>query len=310
MLHRVLTITLHTFREAVRARILLGLAGVAFAVSVFSLVIASFTLESAPRVVSDLGAGSISVFGIVVAIVIGATTLHRELEQKTIFPFLARPISRGEFLVGKYLGILLTIATFVAADTGLVLGLAASLGGRAMLESAGVLVLLAAALPLARLRWPNAFTFGPIPWALAMLLAGTYLCSVAPDEQRAILTQALLTFLEVAIVAAVAILMSSFSTPFLSSLFTLGVVLIGRSADSFARFPQKFFGPAVSDAAKVFGKMVPNLHLYVPPRPLLTGETTTVDPVSYVTLAAGTSLGWTVGLLAVAVIIFKRRDFL
>ena len=55
MFGRVLTIALNTYREAVRARILLGLAGVAFCVSAFSLVIASFTLNSAPRVVSDLG---------------------------------------------------------------------------------------------------------------------------------------------------------------------------------------------------------------------------------------------------------------
>jgi hypothetical protein len=63
MLQRVQTIALAAYRESVRARILLGLAGVAFAVSVFSLVIGSFTLNNAPRVVSDLGAASISLFG-------------------------------------------------------------------------------------------------------------------------------------------------------------------------------------------------------------------------------------------------------
>src|SRR6185295_12223874 len=107
MLGRVAAIALNTFRESLRARILLGLMGVAFAVSLYSIVVGSYSLRSAPRVVSDLGWASISVFGILTAIVISSTSLYRELEQKTLFPILARPIHRAEYLVGKYLGTLL-----------------------------------------------------------------------------------------------------------------------------------------------------------------------------------------------------------
>src|SRR6476620_11226504 len=120
MLGRVLAITLNTYRESLRARILLGLAGVAFAVALYSLVVGSYTLRNAPRVVSDLGTASISVFGLAVAVIICSTSLYRELEQKTLFPILARPIRRGEYLVGKYLGTLLTILVFVMADAALV----------------------------------------------------------------------------------------------------------------------------------------------------------------------------------------------
>jgi hypothetical protein len=309
MLGRVLTIALNTYREAVRARILLGLAGVAFCVSAFSLVIASFTLNSAPRVVSDLGAASISLFSVLVAVVIGATTLYRELEQKTIFPILARPISRGEYVVGKYAGILLTIFTFIAADTGLVLMLCAALGKQSvtLLSVAFVGIQLGYLLSF---KWPSAFTFATIPWAVAMLVAGLLLSDVVPDERRVVLTQALLSFLEVGIVAAIALLMSSFSTPFLSALLTLGLWIVGRSSDSLARFPKKFFGPAVADFAKLLGKIVPNLHLYVPPRPLLTGEAADVSRLDYILLATLTAIGWAVGLLAVASFVFKRRDFL
>lgn len=310
MLGRVQAIAENTYRESVRARILLGLAGVAFCVSLFSLVIGSFTLNSAPRVVSDLGTASISIFGVIVAVVIGATTLHRELDQKTIFPILARPISRPEYIVGKFFGIMLTIFTFIAADTGLVLGLAAGLGGANVLAVAGVGLVLVAALVGAGLKWPSAFTFGPIFWAIAMLAAGAFFCSVAPDERRAILTQGLLTLLEVGVVTAIALLMSSFSTPFVSALMTFGVWVVGRSSDSLARFPKKFFGPEVSSAAKALGKVVPNLQVYVPPRPLLTGEAANVDRLGYLLLATGTAVGWTVALLALASFIFKRRDFL
>ena len=92
MFQRVATIAYATYREAVRARILLGLAGVAVAAAFYSLVVGAFALREAPRVVSDFGAMTISVFSIAVAILIGATSLYRELELKTILPILARPI--------------------------------------------------------------------------------------------------------------------------------------------------------------------------------------------------------------------------
>ena len=60
---RVFAIALNTYRECVRARILLGLAGAAFAFALYSNVVAAFTLKSGPRVVADLGAASISLFG-------------------------------------------------------------------------------------------------------------------------------------------------------------------------------------------------------------------------------------------------------
>ena len=129
MLDRVVAIALNTYRESLRARILLGLAGVAFAVAFYSIVVGLVHARATRRASSATsGWASISIFGIAVAIVIGATSLHRELEQKTLFPILARPIRRGEYLVGKYLGTLLTIAVFVMADAGLVLLIGAALG--------------------------------------------------------------------------------------------------------------------------------------------------------------------------------------
>ena len=67
MLHRVVAIALNTYRESVRARILLGLAGVAFAVAFYALIVGTWTLRHAPRVVSDIGSASISLFSVAVA---------------------------------------------------------------------------------------------------------------------------------------------------------------------------------------------------------------------------------------------------
>lgn len=310
MLGRVLAIALNTYRESVRARILIGLAGVAFAVSFYSLVVGSFTLNNAPRVVSDLGAASISIFSIAVAVIIGATSLYRELEQKTVFPILARPIRRGEYLLGKYLGTLLTIAVFIMADAGLVLLLSAGLAGRSLAIVIGAGVAMSIALGAAAWRSAWARTFAPIPWAVALLVIGTVLASNAPDERRVVLGAATLTLLEVGIVGAVATLFSSFSTPFLSALFTVGLFIVGRSADSLARLPVKYFGKTIHDIGVVLSKIVPNLQVFVPPRPLLTGEAIEPKLSAYLPFAAAQAVFWAVLLLTAAAFVFRRRDFL
>lgn len=310
MLLRIYTVAFNAYREAVRARVLIGLAGVAFAAAFYSLVVGAFTLNDASRVVADLGAATTSIFSIAVAIFIGAASLHRELEMKTILPLLARPIRRSEYLVGKYLGTMLVVLVFVMAESGLVLMMGAALGGRSIALVLAVGLGLAVLLALAMWRVPSVRTSGPIPWSLCMLLGGAWLCSVAPHDQSLVLSSAALTLLEVAIVAAIATLFSSFSTPFLSSLLTIGTLVIGRNADSLAQLPVKFFGPAVREAGKVLATIVPNLQVYVPARPLLTGEALEADLFGYVGMASVQSLGWVVGLLAVAALIFQRRDFL
>jgi hypothetical protein len=310
MLGRVLVIALNTFRESVRARILLGLAGVAFAVAFYSIVVGAFTLHNGPRVVSDLGAATISIFSVAVAVIIGATSLYRELEQKTIFPILARPIRRGEYLVGKYLGTMLTIAVFIMADAALVLLILSAMAGRSPAVLSAVAVLAVAGLVLPGLKWPSAFTFGTIPWATVLLVVAAALAGNAPEERRVVLGSGLLTLLEVGIVAAVATLFSAFSTPFLSALLTIGVFVVGRSADSLARLPVKTFGATIHQMGVVLSKIFPNLHIYVPPRPLLTGEAANAHLSTHLALASGMTLAWAVALLATACFIFKKRDFL
>ncbi len=309
MLHRISTVALNAYREAVRARVLLGLAGVAFAVALYSLVVGAFTLRDAPRVVADLGAAAMSIFSIVVAVLIGATALYRELEMKTILPLLARPVSRGEYLVGKYLGTMLVVVVFVLAEGGLVLMMSATLGGRPPSLVIGAGAALVMALAVAAWRWPSARTFGPVPWGLGMFIVGYLLCSVAPAERSLVVASAVLTVLEVMIVAAVATLFSSFSTPFLSALLTVGMFIVGRSADSLANLPKRYFGEGIQQAGRLVSKVVPNLHVYVPARPLLTGEALEANLPLYLGQAGVMTLGWTIGLLAAATFIFQRRDF-
>ena len=310
MFGRVFAIALNTYRESVRARILLGLAGVAFAVAFYSVVIGAFTLRNAPRVVSDLGQATVSLFGVAVAIVLGAASLHRELEQKTLFPILARPIRRGEYLVGKYLGTLLTLSVFMLADAGLVLFLCAGLGGRSLGELLGLGSALVGLFAFTAWRSPRARTFGPIPFALALFALGYWLSGGLPGDRQVVAAGMALAFLEVGIVTGLATLFSAFSTAFLSALLTFGTFIVGRQADVLANLPVKYFGTQGRALGALLSKVVPNLQVFVPPRTLLLGETVGAPVGTYLLLAAATSVAWSVVLVTIASTVFRKRDFL
>jgi Cu-processing system permease protein len=318
MLARVLVVALNTYREAVRARILHGLFALALATTAYSLVVGAYTAKNQLRVVSDLGAAAISIYAIIVAVVLGATSLYRELELKTLFPILARPVSRTEYLVGKYLGTLLVLLVFIVANSGIVLLAIAAISGDAL----GLTLLAAALRPTlvflgsATLLGVSGYfrrsllTYLPIVWALVLGVSGVVLSSGAPDDRRVLVGLGVLTLCEVAIVAGLATLFSSFSSPFLTAVFTFGVFLVGRSADTLAKLPERVFGAFIHDAGALLSKVVPNLMLYVPARPLLTGEASGVSLWPYVGGAALHACAWSVALLAIASLVFRRRDFI
>ncbi len=309
MLQRISTIAFHVYRESVRARVLYGLAALALGSALYSVAIGAFTLGSAPRVVSDLGAATISFFAILVSIFVAGSSVYRELEQKTIFPILARPIGRGEYLVGKYLGTVLTLLVFIAFDAALVLLIVATMAGRAPWMTLPVLLAPPAALALLAWRRPRLATVLPAPIALATLAAAAWLAGVAPDEQRVVLGMAALALLEVGVVAAVATLFASFSSPFLSVVFTFGVFVVGRSADALAKLSERTFGATVKHLGVALSKIVPNLQVYVPPRPLLTGEAAHESLATHLLQATGHTIAWATLLLVVSTALFRRRDF-
>ncbi len=309
MLSRVGIIAFNTYREAVRARLLHGLFGLALATGAYSLVVGALTLGNGMRVISDLGAASASVYGVVVAVMLMATSLHRELELKTIFPILARPIRRHEYLAGKYLGALLVLVAFVGANTGALLLAVAQAGGRPAwqpISGAAVPTGLALVLAFWRRRWS---TWLPVPWAAALFVTGVWLAGVAPDERAVLARSALLTMSEVAIISAAALVFAAFTSPFLTAVFTFSVFVVGRSADSLAQLPERVFGAAIRATGEFLARVVPNLMIYVPPRPLLTGEQVEPPFGEYAWLAVTQAMAWSVALLVLASLIFRKRDF-
>jgi len=305
---RIYAITLNTFREAVRDRVLYGVLGFACAVLFFTLALAELSLHDQARVVTDVGLASISLFSVMIAIFLGSSLLYKEIERKTLYVILPKPIRRAEFLLGKYFGIVLTAVVFVALMGALQLWISALEAQVAPLLALGVLAglagLLAVALYFARDR-----TAVLVPFALVALLAVAPLAEHAGVPLEAIFAQLVLCAVEVLVLASVAILFSSFSSPFLTGIFTLGIWVLGRSADDMATMKSKQLGAFLLQLLRVAAEVLPNLQLYVPGRTLLHGQSK-VLVWPYVASSAGYGLLYAALLLVFATLIFQRRDFL
>ncbi len=309
MLARVMAIAMNTYREAVRARILYGLLGFALATAVYSLVVATLSLRQEARVVADLGVASMSLYAVLVAIVLGATSLHRELELKTVFPILTRRLRRHEYLLGKYLGMLATLSVFVALDGAAVLAILALEAKQNPMLIGGAVVVMGAILTVTLLRAKYTRVFVGLPWSYALFLIMVVLSKPAGAERELVVASAALTMCEVGIVTAVATLFASFSSPFLTAVLTIGVFVVGRSADTLGNLPIRSFGAPLRTAGRVLASIFPNLQAYVPARPLLLNEVSESPVWRFVGAAGANAFFYAAVLLTLSALIFRKRDF-
>ncbi len=309
MADRIFSIAMNTYREAARARVLLGLLALALATSAYSIVIATMSIRQEMRIVADIGAASLSLYGVSAAVILGATSLYRELELKTVFPILTRRLERHEYWIGKYLGIVATLVAFLALDGASVLFILALQAQKssALVSAVALAMVLALALALWRLRLSRVFVL--LPWSIAMLAAMALLAHGAGGERQLVCASVLLSLAEVMIVTAVTMVFSSFSSPFLTAVFALMLFAIGRSTDTLGNLPEKVFGGVVRTAGIVLAKVIPNLAIYVPARPLLLGEVVSIDLTAYVARAWINAVLYVIVLSALGSAVFRRRDF-
>jgi ABC-type transport system involved in multi-copper enzyme maturation permease subunit len=121
---RILAIARNTFRENIRDKILYNLILFALIMILSSVALGQLTLGHEDKVIVDLGLTSISVFGTLIAIFIGISLVHKEIEKRTVHALLAKPVHRAEFIAGKFLGLLFTLFINTAIMTaGLILTL-------------------------------------------------------------------------------------------------------------------------------------------------------------------------------------------
>lgn len=262
MIGRVAAIALNTFREAIRNKILYSLLFFAILLIASALALGQMSLHEEARVTVDLGLGGIALFGVLIAIFVGVNLVYKELDKKTVFSLVPKPIHRFELLLGKFGGMVLTLAVQVA------------------IMSAVLFAVL----------WLQGGTMeGPVVRALVLI------------------------FVELVVVTALAVMFSSFSTPFLSGAFTLGLFVVGRSLPELRELILKLHETTLRSVLWAATRLLPDLHLFYVSGSMLNGQYVTVHKVyvgwGYVATASAYGLGYAACALLVAIFLFSRRDF-
>ena len=108
-MNRILVIGINSFRENLREKLLYNLVLFALLIIGSSILLSRLHLGDDSRLILDLGLASMNIFGVLIAIFIGIGLVNKEIEKKTIYTIVSKPVARWEFLVGKYLGLTITL---------------------------------------------------------------------------------------------------------------------------------------------------------------------------------------------------------
>src|SRR5919109_94917 len=114
MIMKILPIAKNTFKESVRDRVLYNLVIFGVIITASSLVLGTITIGDVKQIIINLGLSTLSIFGTLIAIFIGIQLVHKEIDKKTIYSLLAKPVARYEFILGKYLGLMLTLVVNIS----------------------------------------------------------------------------------------------------------------------------------------------------------------------------------------------------
>jgi Cu-processing system permease protein len=112
-MRRLAAIALNTFRETIRDRILGVIILFALAMIVASLWLASISLGQEGRMIKDFGLVAVTFFSVVVAVFVAASLVRKEVEKRTVFVIFSKPVSRSEFIWGKFIGFAMTMFAVV-----------------------------------------------------------------------------------------------------------------------------------------------------------------------------------------------------
>jgi len=250
-----LLIAQNTFREVIRDRVLAGVVAMGVALLALVQVARPLAMGEGVRLTVDLGLSSISMLGLLVVLLVGTSLVGKEIERRTIFNLLSRPLPRPVYLVGKWAGLTLSLWA-VAACLGLALWIVLALQGQA---------------------------------------------AYAPSLAQAVTLAAL----ELSVITAIATLFSAISTPVLSALYTLGLVLAGQWCEDLRRFATKA-PEGLRALLQVVADVLPNL-------PLFNMRTLAADGLmtswEHLLIAGCYALLYSACALALGAAAFESRDF-
>ena len=108
-MNHIFTIALNTYKESVRNKVFYIILVFALLLLAFSLVLASLALGEDDRIIKQVGLSAINVFGLLLAAFVGVNLVYEELDKRTIYTIIASGVSRTSFIIGKFLGLFLTV---------------------------------------------------------------------------------------------------------------------------------------------------------------------------------------------------------
>ena len=247
----------NTFREAVRDRVLYNLVFFALLMMATAVLVGQISIGIDSIVIVSLGLSAVSVIGLLIAVFIGVGLVYKEMDKRTLYALLAKPIRRWEFLLGKFAGLLLTLTVNTAA------------------------------------------------MAAGLFLALFYVNRALHSADLVVLTAVYFILLKLAIIVALALLFSCFTTPFLSICFTAGIYVTGLFVKDIRSFSDITGNPALDRVAVWFSYLLPNFQNFDVMGAAAHGRAIPGAIVAQNTLYAAV---YCAIVLAAAAVIFSRRN--
>ena len=211
-MRRVGVVALNTFREAVRDRVLYNLVFFALLMMAAAVAVGQISIGIEQTVIVSLGLSAISVIGLLISVFIGVALVSKEMDKRTLYALLAKPVRRWEFLLGKFAGLVLTLAVNTAA------------------------------------------------MALGLLLVMIYVKHSLERSDAVVLVAVYFILLKLALIVALALLFSCFTTPLLAILFTVGLYIVGLYVQELRNLPVEVMSPAMSAFTRWLSYLLPNFE--------------------------------------------------
>lgn len=265
----VALIAWHVFKDGARSRTLVSLIGFAFALFGVSLLLGQLSAGQDLKIIKDIGLSVIELSGVLMAVLLGVGLVAKEIERRSIYPLLARPIRRADFIIGKYIGLVATLAVNVAVMT------------------------VALYLVLGYILWSS-------PAALRLSWE-------APALDPSIMTASLLIVAELAVLTAVSLFFSTFSSSALwSTLFSLGVYVAGSMSAQLRELAAAVGSRTAGVFGGIVGIVLPAFSAFDVKSQVVHGVSV---PVSFVLMTLGYAAVYSAAVLVAAAFVFSRRNF-
>jgi len=259
-------VAFHVFKESVRDKVLYNLVLFAVLLMGASFLIGQLTAGQDVKIIKDLGLAAISVFGLFIAIFIGIGLVSKEVEKRSIYALLAKPVRRQELVAGKFAGLALTLAVNIAIMAAVFFALLAYYGWASPDET--------------RRAWE------------------------APAADPRLLTAIGLIYLQLLIVNAIALFFSTFTSPLMAAAFSLGLWVAGHFNADLRTFDREVESAAASAVGRVLYRVLPDFSAFDVKAAVVHGERVPAGLVGMDALYAALYIG--VLLVASALIFSRR----